>query len=184
MPLSIWHFFLAAPGSEEKALELEVRRRIYEQIMAVPGIHFRDLQRKSRASTGVLDYHLHYMESRGLIRAAPEGKYTRYYVSGTTTDEDRKIMAALRIGGQRKILMFLLVNGETGVSDIANQVNLSKSTVSFHTKRLLAAGAVSKRNGMCYVENPSKIADLLIKYKASFFDSAVDRFADAWLEMK
>ncbi|MDD5502941.1 MAG: hypothetical protein PHH26_05700, partial [Candidatus Thermoplasmatota archaeon] len=76
MPLLSWHLFFLAREEGERALELEARRRIYDQIRAIPGIHFRDLQRKSRASTGVLDYHLHYMESRGLIRSAPEGKYT------------------------------------------------------------------------------------------------------------
>ena len=45
----------------EEALALEVRRKIYEEIKASPGLHFRELQRRVGLATGSLQYHLDYL---------------------------------------------------------------------------------------------------------------------------
>lgn len=184
MPVFPLIFLMVALDGGMRALDIEIRRKIYDLIVTLPGIHFRELQRRSGASSGVLDYHLHYMESRGLIKSDQGDRHTRYYISGTTTEGDRKAMAALRIGGQRKILIYLLERGGSLLSDVSSGVGLSKSTVSFHTKRLLADGLLIRRGALFYINDPEKTADLIIKYKSTFFDSTVDRFAESWLDLK
>jgi hypothetical protein len=37
------------------------------------------------------------------------------------------------------------------------------------------------RTKRLYIEDPERLADVLVTYRKSFVDDAVDRFADAWL---
>jgi len=195
---TFWIFSMAPASPEEAALELPIRRKIYDEISRTPGIYFRDLQRRLGLPVGSLDYHLHYMEARGIVVSRQGERYNRYYISGTTFEEDRKIMSALRIGGRRRILMFLLLHPSSSAKDVANAVSLSVSTVSFHMKRLASLGIVlrggatvdsacARRGFGCArysISNPNGVAALLIKYRPSFLDSAVDRFVDSWVDLK
>ena len=58
---------------EDKSLELESRRKIYEAIEKVPGIHFRELNRRLGIPLGVIEYHLKYLEQHELIVAKHVG---------------------------------------------------------------------------------------------------------------
>ena len=62
------------------ALELDSRRKIYEQVEKVPGIHFRELSRRLKIPTGVIEYHLRYLETHELIVSRREGRYKRYFI--------------------------------------------------------------------------------------------------------
>ena len=59
--------------------------------------------------------------------------------------------------------------------------------MSFHMKRLADLEIVDRiKNGreVKYIINEAEyVSDLLITYRKSFFDKAVDRFIDAWLEV-
>ena len=48
--------------AETDPLALEVRKRLYELIRRNPGLHYRELERKSGMISGQLEYHLVYME--------------------------------------------------------------------------------------------------------------------------
>src|SRR5450759_93938 len=92
-------------------LELETRRRIYEQIKKSPGIHFRELERRLEMVVGNLQYHLQHLEKRNLIRALNNEDYVRYFVKDKSLNEtDRKIISLLRRSGCRHILLQLLTN--------------------------------------------------------------------------
>ena len=204
---TFWIFSMASVSPEEAALELPIRRKIYDEISRTPGIYFRDLQRRLGLPVGSLDYHLHYMEARGIVVSRQGERYNRYYISGTTVEEDRKIMAALRIGGQRRILMRLLLHPGLTIKEISDGVGLSPGAVAFHIKRRFILGVVKKgvapaaqdvggagaccsdtaggARSACYiVSDPDKAAGLLVKYKPGFLDSGVDRFVESWVELK
>ncbi|HLC76566.1 MAG TPA: winged helix-turn-helix transcriptional regulator, partial [archaeon] len=56
-------------------LDLEVRRRIYDCIVGSPGLHFREIQRRTNLATGSLDYHLHFLHKNGIIRTERDKNY-------------------------------------------------------------------------------------------------------------
>ena len=48
-----------------EGLELESRRRIYDFLTANPGVHLRKIGQVLGMSTGMLSYHLGYLERNG-----------------------------------------------------------------------------------------------------------------------
>jgi predicted transcriptional regulator len=48
--------------SREEILKLETRRKIYKIILENPGLHLREILRRTKLSYGVLSYHLKYLK--------------------------------------------------------------------------------------------------------------------------
>ncbi len=168
--------------------ELSTRKRIYEEIVLNPGLHFRELQRRLNMPVGMLSYHLNVLVRRGLITIRKEGKYTRYFANTTMTHEERKIMALLRNEVSRRIVIYLLEEGQKTHGDISKHLGLSPSTVSYHLNRLVKNGVLERevrgRESYFQVRKPDEVAFTLIKYRKSFLDTLVDNFAAFWMERK
>lgn len=47
---------------EEQALDLEIRRKIYNHIVNSPGLYERELSRALNIPLSTLDYHLYYLK--------------------------------------------------------------------------------------------------------------------------
>ncbi|MBI4174683.1 MAG: transcriptional regulator, partial [Candidatus Aenigmarchaeota archaeon] len=63
----------------QHSLNLEARRQIYNVIVESPGLHFREIQRRTALATGSLDYHIHFLHKNGMIRTERDKNYVRYY---------------------------------------------------------------------------------------------------------
>ncbi len=166
-------------------LELENRRRIYEQIRKSPGIHFRELERRLELVVGNLQYHLQYLEKKNLIRASNDEDYVRYFVKDRSLNEnERKILSLLRRSGCRHILIQLLNNSDLNNKELSQAVGLSPSTISWNLNKLVEAGIIErKKTGRITnftIFDPATIAELLICYKESFLDTFVDGFIEMW----
>jgi len=172
---------------KEEILELTVRREIYNHILQSPGLHERELSRKLNIPLSTLNYHLKYLKKRNLLSSSLDGLYTRYYVVGEIGSEDRKVIGVLRQKVPRKIVLFLLLNSRCNHRDIYNHVGVAPSTASFHLNKLAEFDVITRmqtgRETVYHIKNPEHISDLLITYKKSFFDSAVDSFVDTWFEL-
>ena len=171
---------------EKDALELETRRKIYRCITKFPGLHERELSKKLEMPLSTLVYHLHYLEKRDLIMAKEDGRYTRYYPTKKIGARAKEIMSLLRQKMPRRIIMFLLLHPNAYHREICEEVDLAPSTTSFHLKKLVETNIAKKvtigKETMYVINEPETVSDLLITYKESFLDSAVDRFADTWLK--
>jgi Uncharacterized protein conserved in archaea len=166
-------------------LELETRRRLYEQIKKSPGIHFRELERRLHLVVGNLQYHLQYLEKKNLIRASSDEDYVRYFIKDRSLDEtERKIISFLRRSGCRHILIQLLSNPELNNKELSQAVGLSPSTISWNLNKLVEAGIIEReKNGRISrftIVDPPKVVELLICYKESFLDTLVDGFIEMW----
>ena len=161
--------------------KLTSRRKIYEEIVMNPGLHFRELQKRLEMPTGMLEYHLNVLEKEGVVVAKMDGKYKRYFANTFMTRDERKVMGNLRSKIQRKIVIFLLENGKSRHSDIAEHVNISPSTLSYHISKLVKSGIVAKesegREVYYFVVDPERVSAIIVKYRKSFLDSLVDNFA-------
>jgi predicted transcriptional regulator len=172
---------------EDDVLELSVRRRIYTFILNSPGLHERELSRKLAIPLSTLNYHLNYLKKRDLISSNADGLYSRYYIVGNIGFEDKQILSVLRQKIPRKIIIFLLTHREVNHRDICNHVGVAPSTASFHLKKLVTLNIIDRnqsgRETSYCIRKPQHVSDLLITYKKSFLDDAVDRFVDTWLEL-
>lgn len=173
--------------SKEEVLELKTRRQIYNHILKHPGLHEREISRQLNIPLGTVDYHLFFLKKRGLVTDRSNGRYTRYYVMGKIGTKDKKIIAVLRQNMFRKVIVFLLLNPDSFHREICNHLGLAPSTISFHLNRLADLYIINRvqigRETKYNIEEPEYVSDLLITYQKSFFDDAVDRFVDAWLEL-
>jgi len=170
------------------ALELETRRRIYRKISAVPGMYFREIQRAADLEVGEAEYHLSYLEKAALVSVQLEGNRKRYFARGAFDEKERRLLVLLRQEAPRKIAIEILLAGKRTFQELLESFGRAKSTLSFHLSKFAQAGIlavehVGKEN-VYSLNEPERIAKALISYRATFLDEAVDRFAEAWLELR
>lgn len=175
-------------AKKEDILELESRRKIFDHISNNPGAYMREIQKELGMATGQLEYHLKYLETHGLIAWESVSNKKRYFVQDEVNYPDRKVLSLLRQEIPRRILLILIERGEKGFSELHKDFEISKSTLSFHLKKLTKHGMIEgRREGRKKVFKcikPYKIAQVLVTYQDSFVDDAVDKFIDVWSEMK
>ena len=174
--------------SKEETLFLDSRQKIYNVIELNPGLHFREIQRRTGMAVGRLQYHLDYLVKKNLVKIEKHGKFTRYYsVSGPQLGAAQPLMSLLRQESLRKIIIFLLTKRRANNTKIAEALALSPSTVSWHLEKLTSAGIIEKkrkgRKIFYKIIDPEQAANLLRNYKKSFFDELVDNFVDIWDSM-
>jgi predicted transcriptional regulator len=166
-------------------LELEWRRRIFDRITQNPGTHFRELQRLLDVPVGMLDYHLKYLEKRGLVASKSEEHYTRYYAESAFDPASKEILSFLRQELPRGIILYIMMHPGCTHGQVLGSIDVTGATLSYHVKRMVTAGVVkaekSGRETMLGVNEPEKVADLLITHRRSFLDKLVDGFVSAWL---
>lgn len=172
----------------EKALSLETRRKLFEEIRRFPGIHFRELRRRTGLAIGSLQYHLDVLCKTRLVRAEKRGKFIRYFpLIGEPSREERDALSLLREENVRKIALYLADRKRATNKQLARFSGLSPSTVSFHMSKLVSAGLVDKqrRGKKTYftLTNPELVKDVIITYRKSFFDKLVDSFVETWQEI-
>jgi predicted transcriptional regulator len=177
-----------------KALQLDVRKRIYDTIESSPGLHFREVQRRTGLAVGSLQYHLDYLQKHHILRTQAEGKFVRYYsVRGQSVETSpqtqigQQTMAFLRHASTRKIILFLLTEKRANNERIAEEIQLSPSTTSWHLDKLVEAGVLQRqregRKTFFILVNPESAKHLLVNFKQSFLDQAVDNFVELTLEL-
>jgi len=174
-------------NKKEKAGELQTRRIIYKYILKHPGLHERELARQLNLPLGTLDYHLYYLKKQELVTTASDGHYTQYYISGKISSKDKKLIATLRHEALRKIIIFLLLENSSYHREICEHLKLARSTTTFHLNKLVELEIINRtqkgRDSVFDIKDPQHISNLIITYKKSFLDDAVNRFADTWLEL-
>ena len=171
-------------GNREQILELEMRREIYTLVTASPGLHFREIQRRTGSGTGQLEYHLEYLKKAGLVTTEKTGEYLRFYTRADIPPEEKRVLGLLYQKSARRILLYLLEHESCNHDTLAQAIDISPSTISWHLGKLVSAGIVGKevdgRRSIYSLTSPGLVANVLIQYRESFMDTLVDRFIGMW----
>jgi predicted transcriptional regulator len=169
----------------EKILELNIRREIYRFILMYPGLHIRELSRKLNVPKSTMIYHLNYLEKHKILTSKTDGGFTRFYVSQTVENIDKKMLQILRQNLPLKIILFLLRWPNSTNKDISKYLNKHRTTVAFHLKKLQEMNIVecdiSSNETRYIIKNHEDIYRLLITYKKRLFDENISIILD-WLE--
>lgn len=173
--------------NEQQTLELDARRRIYECIKKSPGLHLREIQRRTQLATGSVDYHIHFLHKNGLIRSEKAGGFVRYYPYDRSYEEgEKELLNLLRQEKIRHILIYLLEKRKANASSIAAELQISPSNLSFYLRTLQEKNIITQKKKGRFrfysVTDKKKIVECLVTYKSSFLDKFVDRFISAWEE--
>ena len=167
----------------EEAVVLTPRDKIYSNIVQNPGLHFREIQRRTNIATGALQYHIEYLKKKSFIREEKEGKFSRFYALNSQV-KDSKLMNLLRQESVRKIILFLMNKRRANLHSISQGVSLGLSTTSFHLQKLVTSAVVLEKHtdGKVFfsIKDKESVLVMLLDYRESFLDILVDNFIDTW----
>ncbi len=177
----------------EEALSNISRKKLYNLISRSPGLHFRELQRRTKYATGMLQYHLDYLQKKHLIRIDKRDNFLRFYsVRKDFAEEDKDLMNLLRNPVTRKIIIPLLESrNPLSINTLANRSSLDRVGLAFHLPKLERAEILKKTTNRGKIsfsistkEKKQKIISILNQYKSSFLDSVVNNFIDTWRQLE
>jgi len=168
----------------EESMALTPRDKIYSQIVQSPGLHFREIQRRTDIATGALQYHLDYLKKKNFIFEKKEGKFSRFYCAQDKGQVNSSLMNLLRQDQVRKIAIVLLQKRMLSFVSLKKMTGMTSSTAAFHLQKLVDAGVVelkkSRGKEFYSIKNKEPLLEVLYSYKESFMDSLVDNFIDLW----
>lgn len=171
-----------------ETLRLESRRRIYEFLEANPGVHLRRIGRHLGMSTGMLSYHLAVMERSGLLKSEQLSHRKRYFLARAFADAQRRILGVLREDVPRRIVMEILLHEQRTFAELQAAVGVSKSTLSYHLQKLLGREILLRgrrgRESVFVIKDLSDVVSILVANRRSFQDDAVQRFSEAWANLR
>ena len=169
-------------------LDLETRKRIFECVRTNPGVHFREIQRRTTLSIGVLEYHLNHLVQRGLLTVDKAESFSRYFPGGQIEKGKQRILSALRQEIPRGMILFLLRNPGATHGQLLTNFTISGGTLSYHIGKLSSMGVLKVekvgRESRLTVIDPDKVADLLIVYRRTFLDKLVDDFVAGYVSRR
>lgn len=171
----------------DEALNLENRRKIYRYVSSHPGTYLREMERELGLQTGVLSYHLDYMERRQILKTQNDGYRKRYFPADRFHLRDRRTISVLMQPAPRRILISILINGPSTFNQLLKEISCAKSTLSYHLGRMTRHEllVVEKREKESWysIKDPDATADLLIALRESLECDNVDRFVKIWEDL-
>ncbi len=134
----------------EGCLEVETRRLVLDLVREKPGLHMREIARRLKLSTSLVEYHLRALISDEMITSMKEEGYRRFYPGDDlkeriplTRDQKRKLNL-LRQNTPLMIISMLLERSPLQHREIGETVEVSPSTLSYHLKRMVRVGLLRK----------------------------------------
>lgn len=173
------------PPTADNVLDLKSRRRIVDFVKESPGLHLRELATRLEMPVSTLEYHCYQLAKHGLLVTRESAGFKSFYPGDGMDRRDKDVLYLVRHEAPRRICAHLLLHPGATPKDLRDIVGLSGPTLSFHLNKLRAAGVLREepagRTKLLYVEDPERVANLLVTYRKSFLDAAVDRFASTWM---
>jgi len=158
----------------------DVRRRVHEHVRSNPGVHFNALARNLDIATGQAQYHLHRLGRNDEVVAERIRGRTHYFTPEYDPWE-RRVLALYRRETTRDILVLLLEAGVLPAAELAERLDLARSTVSWQLDSLSDAGVVETSRGTggrveVTLARPEETERFLREISPSIADRLVDRF--------
>lgn len=156
----------------------DTRDRIRSHIHDTPGVHFNRLERDLNLATGQIQYHLRELIRGGDVVSSEVAGQTHYFDPRFDLWEQRTI-AFLRRESARGIIVRLHSNGSIKPTTLADELDLARSTISWHVSLLVEHDIVEKSDD-CPVyltlTHPDRTSALLDEVSPSLPNRIVDRF--------
>lgn len=156
------------------------RTRIAAYVDSHPGVHFNELRRELDLATGQAQYHLHRLLGDGTLRRANLYGRTHYYPPSCSPWE-RGTIALARRETARDVLVYLIEHGPSRPDDVAEGIDVARSTLEWHLAHLVEQDVVRKerdaRNRVTLVlARPEETLRVLRTVAPSLAGAMVDRF--------
>lgn len=131
--------------SDSDPLDHEARQKLYGAVAESPGTYVAEVAETTGISVSTARYHLRILESEHLIRTEKVRGKRRLY-RGRTGDSD--VAAALNDGATAAVVEAVDRHEPVSISQLAEVLERTRSTVTYHVKRLDEAGVlIRERDG-------------------------------------
>jgi predicted transcriptional regulator len=154
------------------------RTRVRRHVRETPGVHFNQVERDLDIATGQAQYHLRRLvKDDELVVERIAGR--AHYFDPSFDPWERRALAFLRRETARGIVLRLHADGPLRPETLASELDLARSTVSWHVSNLADAEIVTKsddRPMTLTLTHPDRTANLLEMVSPSLPDRLVDRF--------
>ncbi len=148
----------------------EVREELISTINENPGLHFRELQRRSGMATGQLEYHLYQLEREQRVFKRKDGKMTRYFSNESGSEFEREIVYYLRNRTSREILLSCL-SAKQEIKGKLFERWQKRNEYREMIERLSSDGIIVKTDTAVKVEDPEALLKIMDRYRSSFLDT-------------
>lgn len=172
----------------KKADAPDVRQRVYDAVRRYPGIHLREIERQIGVSAPLAQYHLKKLVEAGFVDIHEQGGYARHYPtdkgkSASVTPADLPIVGLLREEVPLHVVLVLLDKGPMTHTDLVAELQVAKSTLSYHLAKLAEAEVVERAgsDARLRLKDRERMYRLLLAYRPT--PSLLDRFAQLWEDL-
>lgn len=141
-------------------------------LSTTPGAHFSKLRDDLKLGTGETQHHLRTLVEAGEIDSRRDGEYRRFFRAEQFSEFEQTALGYLRRETPRKLLIELLDSPADTGSELAERLDVSRTTVSNYAAELEDAGLLD-RSEQYAVDNPETVLTLLVRYADSFGPDAV-----------
>ncbi|MGC8515619.1 MAG: winged helix-turn-helix transcriptional regulator [Thermoplasmata archaeon] len=152
------------------------RTKLLDIITKNPGLHFRELQRRTGAAVGKLDYHLYQMERKGEIYSMKDEHLVRFFSSTADTMLERRIALHMRNQVSKEILIRAALDGKSEIHNPGARV-------------IRILDVMKEDNIISYVQDPDIVhvtlndRDIIIKFLKRYSGSFIDSIAYSIFKM-
>lgn len=161
------------------------RRRILDFVGSRPGVHLREICRGLGLAMGDVQYHIHKLERDGRITSTRRGLYKFFYPADLFGERQREVLSVLGLDRPRELLLNIIERPESTQEDLASAAGISQATVSWHMKRLVDLGIVTKgqkgRVATYSATGGGEIATFIKTYHPTVWESWSSRLADIFI---
>jgi len=164
-----------ASGTES---ESDAPDAITGYVSATPGAHFSKIRDDLKLATGETQHYLRELEDEGVLESRKDGEYRRFFQAGQFSEFEQVTLGYLRRETPRGLLIALLEDPDATGGEIADQLDVSRPTVSRTGADLEEAGLLSRQDGYTITE-PETVLLLLVRYANSFGEGAARLAASA-----
>ena len=155
--------------------QVSIRDFIEKIISENPGIHFREIQRKSGVAVGQVEYHLYQLERMEKISIRKDGKLKRYFLLNNTGFNERKIIYFLRNKIARDIIFYLLENENAELSTFLSGRRSKQESVRQVISDMIDQGVLHSESrsssSRLFLADPDNTKLILKRFQESFLDS-------------
>ncbi len=154
-----------------------LRDAILQIIQANPGIHFREIQRKSGAAVGQVEYHLYQLEKSERIHYRMDGKVKRYFTTAGTGLKQRRIIYYLRNPVSRELIYTALQKGGIDRACTERGRRSLQEKKNGIIQEMLEEGILEECAGEDFIyclNDPGMVTDTLNKFRESFLDTLTE----------
>ena len=155
----------------------DTRSDLLSIIQDNPGLHFRELQRRSGLANGQLEYHLYQLEKELKVSKRRDGKLLRYFSNMSGNPKERVIVYFLRNRVSREIIIECLAH--EGKASLRAFERWKKRTEyegiinAMKTEDILAADS-----DVPALADRQLVLSVVQKYRQSFLDTMASAIID------